>query len=139
MARTRKKKDYSRSLETRDRVIANCSAPRPQTFKADPPTLTTGPLLAPMPSDAGYHMPKAQLSNQHKPRNPEPLTPQQNKFSPHISKKKKRSHPSQLLPAFCDNLFKIDLTKRALEELDRISEPPPHDCIDPLLDALPLN
>jgi len=66
-------------------------------------------------------MPEAQLSNPRKRRNPERLTPQQNKTSQHVSKKQKRSHPSgsQLPPAFWDNLSKIDLTKRALEELDR--------------------
>ncbi|KAA6412265.1 MAG: hypothetical protein FRX48_04417 [Lasallia pustulata] len=39
----------------------------------------------------------------------------------HVSKRRKRSHPSefQLPPAFWDNLSKIDLTKAALEELDR--------------------
>ena len=73
--------------------------------------------------DTGYHMPEAQLSNPRKRRNPERLTPQQNKTSQHVSKKQKRSHPngSQLPPAFWDNLSKIDLTKRALEELDRRS------------------
>ncbi|KAL8886647.1 MAG: hypothetical protein Q9215_005687 [Flavoplaca cf. flavocitrina] len=66
-------------------------------------------------------MPEAQLSNPCKRRNLERLTPQQNKTSQHICKRQKRSHPSgsQLPPAFWDNLSKIDLTKRALRELDR--------------------
>ncbi|KAL9034871.1 MAG: hypothetical protein Q9180_005169 [Flavoplaca navasiana] len=42
-------------------------------------------------------------------------------FSRDFCKRQKRSHPSgsQLPPAFWDNLSKIDLTKRALRELDR--------------------
>lgn len=65
-------------------------------------------------------MPEAQLSDPRKRRNPEQLPPQQKRTS-HVSKKQKCSHPSgsQLPPVFWDNLSKIDLTKRALGELDR--------------------
>jgi len=61
------------------------------------------------------HMPEAQLSNPRKRRNPERLTPQ------HGSKRQKHSHPSgsEIPPAFWENLSRIDLTKRALKELDR--------------------
>jgi hypothetical protein len=66
-------------------------------------------------------MPVTQLSIPRKRRHSEQRTPQQNKTSQHISKRQKRSHPngSQLSSAFWDNLSKVDLTKRALEELDR--------------------
>ena len=70
---------------------------------------------------SGYYMPVVRLSNSRKRRHSEPLTPQQNKTSQHISKKWKHSHlsGSQFPPAFWDNLSHIDLIKHALEELDR--------------------
>ena len=79
-------------------------------------------------------MSEAQLCNPRKRRNPERLTPQQNKTLQHVSKRQKSSHPngSQFPPAFWDNLSKISLTKRALEELDRrntqaaLNSRPPH-------------
>ena len=63
---------------------------------------------------------EVQLSNSRKHRSSEQSTPQ-NKTLEHVSKRQKRSHTSgtQLPPAFWDNLSKIDLSKRALEELDR--------------------
>jgi hypothetical protein len=66
-------------------------------------------------------MPEAQLTSPRKRRHPEDLTSHQNKTSQHVFKKQKRSHPSgsQFPPAFWDNLSEIDLTKRALGELDR--------------------
>ncbi|MCJ1381926.1 hypothetical protein MMC17_005038 [Xylographa soralifera] len=62
-------------------------------------------------------MPKTQ----RKHRTSEQLMSLQNKGSQHVSKKQKRSHSNgfQYPPAFWDNLSKIDLTKRALKELDR--------------------
>ncbi|KAL9127755.1 MAG: hypothetical protein Q9175_007672 [Cornicularia normoerica] len=63
-------------------------------------------------------MSEAQCSNPRKRRNSERLTPQQNKTLQHVSKRRKRSR-SQPPPAFWDNLSKIDLTRRALKELDR--------------------
>lgn len=58
-------------------------------------------------------MPETQFSIPRKRRISEQPT--------HVSKRRKRSHPSgsRLPPAFWDNLSKIDLTRRALEELDR--------------------
>ncbi|KAI4154565.1 MAG: hypothetical protein LQ340_001594 [Diploschistes diacapsis] len=66
-------------------------------------------------------MPEAQLPNPRKRRNSERLTPQHNGTLQYASKRQKHGHPdgSQIPPAFWDNLSKIDLTKRALEELDR--------------------
>ena len=48
-------------------------------------------------------------------------TPQHNGTLQHASKRQKHCHPdrTQIPPAFWDNLSKIDLTKRALKELDR--------------------
>ena len=71
--------------------------------------------------NARCHMPKAQLANPRKRPNSEQRTCQQNNPSDHISKKQKRGHTreSQFPSAFWDNLSKIDLTTRALEELDR--------------------
>lgn len=61
-----------------------------------------------------------------KRRNPEQLTPPNTSL--HVSKKQKRSHPSESLfpPAFWDNLSKVDLTRRALEELHRRNSHPPY-------------
>ncbi len=66
-------------------------------------------------------MPEAQLSNLGKRRNSERLTPQHSGTLQHASKRQKHGHPdgTQIPPAFWDNLSKIDLTKRALQELDR--------------------
>ena len=64
---------------------------------------------------SGRHMPEEQLSNLRKRRHSEHLS------TYHGSKKQKYGHPSasQFPPAFWDNLSKVDLTKRALEELNR--------------------
>lgn len=64
---------------------------------------------------------EAQLPNPRKRRNPEPQALQQTASSFHISKKQKRGHNggTQFPPAFWDNLSRIDLTTRALEELNR--------------------
>ena len=66
-------------------------------------------------------MPEAQPLNPRKRRSSERPTPQQDEVLQHGSKRQKRSHLNRYLfpPAFWDNLSKIDLTKRALEELDR--------------------
>jgi hypothetical protein len=66
-------------------------------------------------------MPVTQLSIPRKRRHSEQLTAQQNETSQHTSKRRKCSHPdgSQFPSAFWDNLSYVDLTKRALEELDR--------------------
>ena len=77
-------------------------------------------------------MPVTQLPNPRKRRHSERLTPSQ-----HISKTQKRSHPpgSQLPSAFWDNLSKIDLTKRALEELDRRNTQAALSCGPPFLQS----
>lgn len=64
---------------------------------------------------------ESQLSNPRKRRYPEQLTPPHNKASQCLCKKRKRTHVNEVQcpPVFWDNLSKIDLTKRALEELDR--------------------
>lgn len=66
-------------------------------------------------------MPESQLSNPRKRQNSERLTPQHNGTLQDASKRQKHGQPvgTQILPAFWDNLSKIDLTKRALKELDR--------------------
>jgi hypothetical protein len=66
-------------------------------------------------------MPEAQLTDPRKRRHPKDLSPHQNKTSQHVFKKQKRSYPSKspFPSAFWENLSKIDLTKRALGELDR--------------------
>ena len=70
--------------------------------------------------DSECHMLEAHLSHPRKHRNQEQFasTPAE---AQHVSKKQKRSHTSepQYPPAFWDNLSKVDLTKRALRELDR--------------------
>jgi hypothetical protein len=69
----------------------------------------------------GYHMVLTQLSIPRKRRHSERLAPQQHKTTEHVSKRQKRSHPvgSQFPSVFWDNLSKIHLTERALEELER--------------------
>ena len=64
---------------------------------------------------------EARLCNPRKRRNSEQVTTQQSRSLQHVSKKQKHHHSSgtQLAPAFWDNLSKIDLTRRALKELDR--------------------
>ena len=64
-------------------------------------------------------MPEASLCNLRKRRNPEQVTTQQSGHLQHVSKKQKHHHSagSQLPTAFWDNLSKIDLTKRALNDL----------------------
>lgn len=61
----------------------------------------------------GCHMHKVQLSTPRELQNSEQPTC--------VSQRQKRSRPSEssFPPAFWDRLSKIDLTKRALEELDR--------------------
>jgi len=68
---------------------------------------------------------KAQAYNPRKRRNPEPQTLQGAVPSVHICKKPKRHHNSgPCFPSvFWDNLSKIDLTTRALEELGRRNTP----------------
>ena len=63
----------------------------------------------------------AQLSNPRKRRRSGCLIPQQYRTCQHTSESTEHSSPSefQLSAAFWDNLSKIQLTKRALEELDR--------------------
>src|SRR4051794_25904316 len=73
-----------------------------------------------------WHMPEPQVSN---PRKQRPL--QLNGASQPLSKRQKLSYPttrSQPSAAFWDNLSRIELTKRALRELDRrnaLSAPSP--------------
>ncbi|KAK5086187.1 hypothetical protein LTR70_007432 [Exophiala xenobiotica] len=64
---------------------------------------------------------EAQLHNPRKRRNPESQTLPRTVSSFHLCKKQKRDHNnrSRFPPAFWDNLSKIDLTTRALEEVDR--------------------
>lgn len=80
-------------------------------------------------------MPLTQLSIPRKRRHSEQLTAQQNKTEQHTSKRRKRSHPSgsQLPSAFWDNLSNVDLTKRALEELDRRNAQAALSCGPPFL------
>jgi hypothetical protein len=62
-----------------------------------------------------------QFFNPRKRRNSEELSRPPDQTSQRVSKRTKRSHHSkpQFPPAFWDNLSRIDLTKHALEELDR--------------------
>ena len=63
---------------------------------------------------------EAHRSRQRKRRNPEQFESLPDEAQ-NVSKKQKRSHISepQYPPAFWDNLSRVDLTKRALRELDR--------------------
>lgn len=68
------------------------------------------------------HMPKPEVSNPRKRQRSEQRPLQLNGVSQPLSKRQKLSYPatrSQPPAAFWDNLSKIDLTKRALRELDR--------------------
>jgi hypothetical protein len=69
---------------------------------------------------------EAQLSSRRKRRNPEQLAPQRDEAQ-HVSKKRKYAHISdtQYPPAFWDKLSKVDITKRALKELDRRNKQAP--------------
>ena len=64
---------------------------------------------------------KTQLQNAHKCKAAELSMSQNKNYSEGGSKIQKRNHPSasQFPPEFWDNLSKIDLTRRALQELDR--------------------
>lgn len=66
-------------------------------------------------------MHELQFYNPRKRRHSERSLPQQNKCPQHISKKQKRIHPSgsQFPSTFWDNLSTIDLTTRALKELNQ--------------------
>ena len=63
---------------------------------------------------------EAHFSHPRKRRNPEHSAPLQDQTAL-VSKKQKHTHSSdpQYSPAFWENLSKIKITTRALEELDR--------------------